>query len=53
MPIEESGNMLIMLAGIHQARRSLAYLQPFSCMLGAWAGSVFAHHPVSDPAPAA
>eukprot|EP00401_Gymnodinium_catenatum_P037391 CAMPEP_0117518306 /NCGR_PEP_ID=MMETSP0784-20121206/32063_1 /TAXON_ID=39447 /ORGANISM="" /LENGTH=705 /DNA_ID=CAMNT_0005314221 /DNA_START=1 /DNA_END=2118 /DNA_ORIENTATION=- len=37
MPVEESGNMLIMLAGLYKEQRSLSYLAPYWHMLDTWA----------------
>merc|ERR1719198_1516266 len=37
MPVEESGNMLIMLAGLYKVQRDLKYLEPYWRMLNTWA----------------
>lgn len=47
MPVEESGNMLIMLAGLFKVQKSLKYLLPYWHMLNGWADFIVASLP--DP----
>jgi len=47
MPVEESGNMLIMLSGIYSVQKSLQYLEPYWPMLRTWADFIVSSLP--DP----
>lgn len=47
MPVEESGNMLIMLAGLAQKQGSFSYLDRYWPMLDSWADYIIASLP--DP----
>merc|ERR1712139_416002 len=47
MPVEESGNMLIMIAGLYKAQQSLQYLEPYWPMLTTWADFIVSSLP--DP----
>jgi len=47
MPVEESGNMLIMLAGLYEKQKNLSYLKRYWPMLDTWADYIVASLP--DP----
>jgi len=48
MPVEESGNLLIIMAALYQAQQSITYLKPYWEILDQWADYIVSSLP--DPA---